>query len=251
MLRRQQDHRKSKAIPEILFDYEHRPASPFEPLVPLFAKENGSEFSDSMYAIVWTNLLLGFQACMQENGFSIDPVVRIKPPASFDSGVMRSDGTSICQLNWSAVHTPHAGRASFVTRRTGSTEYVVLAELIGHADQVVTAYYDVPDFENVVDALKPYERPVLDTFSPISALREQLTSPDRKAEEVIRQFGISSLRALHESESTSRNPNGIELLKSSQASELVFRETHICPAGEMCPDDVILAAGGGYALRNL
>jgi len=243
MLRRQQDHRKSKNIPEIILDYEGRTASPFEPLVPLFAKEDGSEFTDWNYTAVWSNLLLGFQGCMQENGFDIKPVIKVKTPSKLDIGTIRADGSSICRLNWSAVHTPHAARASFVTNRKGSLEYVVLAELIGHADEIVTAYYDVPDFEDVLDVLEHQDRPPLDTSSPMSELRSQLTSREDNAEEVIRRFGISSLEEFQESGGSNDNPKGLELLKSSQTSELVFRDTHICPAGEMCPDDIILAAG--------
>ncbi|WP_243261429.1 hypothetical protein [Sulfitobacter dubius] len=243
MLQRQQDHRKSKKIPEVILDYERRTASPFKPLVPLFAKEDGSEFTDGNYTIVWTNLLLSFQGCMEENGFDIKPVIRVKPPSKHDTGTIRADGSSICRLNWSAVHTPHAARASFVTNRNGSLEYVVLAELIGHADEIVTAYYDVPDFEDVLDVLEHQDRPPLDASSPTSELRSQLTLRNDNKEEVIRRFGISSLEELQESEGSDDNPKGLELLKSSQTSELVFRETHICPVGEMCPDDIILAAG--------
>ncbi|WP_162798620.1 hypothetical protein [Sulfitobacter sp. SK012] len=244
MLKRQQDHRQSKGIPEIVTDYEGRALSPFKPLVPLFAKEDGSVISDGGYSGVWVDLLLSLQGFLHESGFSFKPLIKVKPPKEDDTGKDGPDGCAVCRLNWSPVHTPHSARASFVTRRSGSTKYVVLAELIGHSDPVSTPYYDVPGFDKIVDVLEHQDRPPLDASSSISELRSQLTSPDHSAEEVIHRFGISSLRDLHESEDGNEDPKGIELLKSSQASELVFRETHICPAGEMCPDDVILAAGG-------
>lgn len=244
MLMRQQDHRASKKIPEIAIDYEGRSASPFEPLVPLFANDDGSVISDAKYGKVWEDILLGMQGFLRENGIDFKPLIRVKPPKEEDFGISPHGRDPFCRLKWSPVHTPHALRASFVTRRSGSTEYVILADLVGHNDPVVTAYYDVPEFEKIVDILKHHERPQVDASSPISELRSQLTSPNYEREDVIRRFGISSLRDFHESETSDKDPMGIELLKSSQAAEMVFRDTHICVAGEVCPDDVIMAAGG-------
>jgi len=244
MLMRQQDHRAAKRIPDIAIDYEGRSASPFEPLVPLFANDDGSVISDAKYGKVWEDILLGMQGFLQDNGITFKPLIRVKPPKDRDFGISPHGRDPFCRLKWSPVHTPHALRASFVTRRSGSTEYVILADLVGHNDPVVTAYYDVPELDQIVDVLKHHERPKLDASSPISELRSQLTSPDHVREDVIRRFGISSLRDLHESETSNKDPTGIELLKSSQAAEMVFRDTHICVAGEICPDDVILAAGG-------
>lgn len=244
MLKRQQDHRKAKGIPETVTNYEGREASPFEPLVPLFANEDGSVVSDYQYQSVWRDLLLGLQAFLFENNVEFKPLIRVKPPKEDDNGRTNADGLPMCELNWAPVQTPHSTRTSFVTRRAGSTEYVVLAELIGWADPMLAEYYDAVDYEEVIDVLDRQDRPRLDATSPISELRSQLTSAEPKKEDVIRRFGISSLRELHESETSSKDPKGIELLKSSQVSELVFRDTHICVVGEMCPDDVILAAGG-------
>lgn len=241
MLLRQQDHRAAKRIPKVAVDYEGRASSPFEPIVPLFANEDGSTIADNAYAIVWSDLMIGLQGFLHENGIEFKPVTNVKPPDEFDRGQSGADGP-ICELKWSPVHTPHAARSSFVSRRAGSTDYVILAELIGHNDPIVTAYYDAAKYEDIVDVLRHKNRPALDASSPLSELRSQLTSPDYEKEDVIRRFGISSLRDIHDSESR-KDAKGIELLKTSQASELVFRDTHICVAGEMCPDDVILAAG--------
>tara|TARA_R100000655_G_scaffold98344_1_gene141683 strand:+ start:91 stop:1068 length:978 start_codon:yes stop_codon:yes gene_type:complete len=120
----------------------------------------------------------------------------------------------------------------------------MLAELIGWTDPILAQYYDAVDIRDVQDVLDHQNRPRVDATSPKSELRAQLTSVESEKEDVIRRFGISSLRELHESETSSEDPKGIELLKASQASELIFRDTHICVVGEMCPDDVILAAGG-------
>lgn len=244
MLLRQWDHRKAKGVPEITLDYEGRSAAPFEPIVPLFANDDGTVISDSSYSKVWNDILLGMQGFLQDNGIDFKPLIQVKPPKKDDPGISPHRCPPFCRLKWSAVHTPHALRASFVTRRSGSTEYVILADLVGHNDPVVTAYYDVPEFEKIIDILTHHERPKLDSSSSISELRSQITSPDHDREDVIRRFGISSLRELHDSETSVKDPIGIELLKSSQAAEMVFRDTHICVAGEVCPDDVILAAGG-------
>lgn len=244
MLERQRDHRKSKSIPEIVIDYEKRKVSPFEPLVPLFSKEDGLQFSDSAYSRVWVDILFTIQGFLQQNGYFAKPLAYVKPPKNFYHGSSRVDGSAICKLNWKAVHTPHAARASFVTRRSGSTDYVILAELIGHDDPVSTAYYDVPNFEDIVDVLDRNDRPPLDAVSSVGELRRQLTNSDEERAQIVNQFGISSLQDFHELENGSEYFQGIDLLKSSQASELVFRDTHICPTGEVCPDDVILSSGG-------
>jgi hypothetical protein len=243
MLKRQQDHRIAKTIPDILIDYEGRAQSPFEPIVPLFANEDGSIIGDSVYSEVWGDLIFGLQGFLYENEVDFEPLTIVKPPKEVDSGKYLPDGSTYCEINWSPIHTPHSARASFVARRAGSTEYVILAELIGHEDPIVTAHYDATDYKDIIDVLANRDRPAVDASSPQSKLRSQLTTPDYEKEDVIRRFGITSLRDVHGSESSGKDPKGIELLKTSQASELVFRDTHICVAGEMCPDDVILAAG--------
>ena len=243
LLKRQQDHRIAKRIPNVVRSYEGRAKSKFEPIVPLFSNEDGSVIHDSRYPEVWADLMLGLQGFLYENGMSVKPLIVVKPASKLDPGKRRPDGSKVCELNWSPIHTPHAARTSFVTRRAGSSSYVILAELLGHADPMVTAYYDVPDFEEVMDALKPNDRPAVDASSPISELRSQLTSPDYQRDDVIRRFGINSLSDVYGSKCGDRGGQGVELLKNTQAAELVFRDTHICVVGEICPDDVILAAG--------
>ncbi len=139
MLDRQRNHRRSKNIPEIALDYERRPSSPFEPLVPLFAQENGQPFTDRTYSAAWVDLMISFQGFLLENGQIVKPVAVVKPPNETDNGSVQSDGFPICKLNWSAVHTPHAARASFVTRRSGSTDYVILADLMITREWLYTA----------------------------------------------------------------------------------------------------------------
>ncbi|MBY6058173.1 hypothetical protein [Leisingera daeponensis] len=244
LLERQRDHLASKSIPAVEVDYEERPSSPFDPVVPLFAKENGEVWSDGSYSDTWADLLFGLQGFLYENGVETRQVIEIKPPEEHEDGKVGRNGLPYCELNWTPVHTPHSARSSFVTRRAGSTEYVILAELIGHDDPIVTAYYDVAELETIIDVLRKHERPTLDVTSPVSGLRAQLTSADRVTEDVIRRFCINSLHDAHGEEDRERGASGVDLLKASQVSELVFRETHICPVGELCPDEVVLAAGG-------
>jgi len=42
---------------------------------------------------------------------------------------------------------------------------------------------------------------------------------------------------------SSADETGLDVLRNSRAADVVFRDTHICPVGEECPQDVIEAAG--------
>jgi len=68
-----------------------------------------------------------------------------------------------------------------------------------------------------------------------SQLRKALSADRRQA---ITGFGIINLSSIHD-----KNGGGIELLRASRASEIVFRDTHICPVGEECPQEIIEDTG--------
>jgi hypothetical protein len=45
-------------------------------------------------------------------------------------------------------------------------------------------------------------------------------------------------------DSTKEDSSGLALLRATPMSQIVFRETHICPVGELCPPEIILELGG-------
>jgi hypothetical protein len=234
--------------------YENRPNSRFADLVPLFRSTGpkGKPPGDARYQMIWSDLLYGFQEFYNEevSKATFTQFVELKPKwicrveAEGNEVVeFAENGDSYCPLRLAPIHTPHAVRVTFISNRSGILAIEDIAEAVGHSNTLVTYHYTVEPFEELAAGIEVADKLLFD-YDPdnpvhIRADRENSAlrrSFERDPVDTEKRFGFSSISLLNEK--TKDLKDGVELLRTTPMTEVVFRETHICPVGEVCPDDV-------------
>jgi len=239
---------------ELLIPYENRDASRFADVLPLFRAggRTGNPVNNTRYYMVWLDLLMAFQKFYNEQVSvgTFTPFLEIKPCwiAGIEAeGNMRieydEDGVPYCPLRYSPISTPHSARATFVSNRSGIVAIEDLAKAVGHANELVTYHYMVEEYDQLVERIKAADE-YLFNYNPgnpvhvradlaNSALKQSFNK-DRSGTE--KRFGFVSVSLLNERDELSQD--GVELLRTTPMSQIVFRETHICPVGEVCPNSI-------------
>jgi len=234
--------------------YENRPNSRFADLVPLFRSTGpkGKPAGDSRYQIIWSNLLYGFQEFYNEevSRDTFTQFVELKPKwmcrveAEGNEVIEYSEkGDAYCPLRLAPIHTPHAVRVTFISNRSGILAIEDIAEAVGHSNTLVTYHYTVEPFDELAAGIEAADKLLFD-YDPdnpvhIRADRENSAlrrSFERNPVDTEKRFGFSSISLLNEK--TKDLKDGVEMLRTTPMTEVVFRETHICPVGEVCPNDV-------------
>jgi hypothetical protein len=239
---------------ESVIPYENRRASRFADVLPLFRAggRKGNPVNDTRYYIVWQDLLIAFQKFYNEQVSvgAFTPFLEIKPCwiAGIETeGNMRieydDEGVPYCPLRYAPISTPHSARATFVSNRSGIVAIEDIAKAVGHASELVTYHYMVEGYEKVVEKIKAADEYLFnyDPENPAcvradlanSALRRSFNKDRNQTE---KRFGFASVSLLNEKDEASQD--GVELLRSTPMGQVVFRETHICPVGELCPDSI-------------
>jgi hypothetical protein len=172
--------------------------------------------------------------------------------------VVTSDGGTeerpYCPISTLAIHTPHACRATFATNRKGVLELSDAAELLGHADVVVTAHYDKPGEEDLRQRLRESDSAIVSDFVQFqgeSGVHVRADRPDsalvksfnRNREATVKAFKFMPPIALWSTEDSKEEAPGLRMLREGPMSKVRFRETHICPVGEECPADILEQIG--------
>jgi hypothetical protein len=153
------------------------------------------------------------------------------------------NGDPYCPLRLAPIHTPHAVRVTFISNRSGILAIEDIAEAVGHSNTLVTYHYTVEPFEELAAGIEVADKLLFD-YDPdnpvhIRADRENSAlrrSFERDPVDTEKRYGFSSISLLNEK--TQDLKDGVELLRTTPMTEVVFRETHICPVGEVCPNDV-------------
>jgi hypothetical protein len=237
-----------------LIPYENRANSRFEDVQPLFRSSGykGNPVDDNGYYSVWVDALLGFQGFYntQVSREEFTQFVTMGPHWIGNvqcEGNERvdyyADGTPYCPLRYSAIHTPHSVRATFISNRSGLLDIEDIAHSVGHTDKRTTYHYTVEEYEQLVANIENVDRELwsFDPSNPVhiradqenSALRRSLKRDRVEAE---KRFGFTSVSLINEKDKNFMD--GVELLRTTPMNQVVFRETHICPVGEACPKDV-------------
>lgn len=255
LLAREQAFQLSLAKPNTsLIEYEKREGSRFAPINPLFrsARPEGMPVDDSAYQSIWLKSQIGFERFYNEQVSPNEwvPFVEIRPRylgGHAEKGneiVEKSGDIEYSPLRLRCIHTPHTARASFITHRISIMDIDDIQKLVGHNNSVVTSHYVVESEEDITEKLMLAESQVWD-YDPTnavciradaenSALRRSLQK-DREA--TTKNFGFLSLGLLNEEQDDFLD--GVALFKTTPATQIVLRETHICPVGEMCPPEVL------------
>jgi hypothetical protein len=144
-------------------------------------------------------------------------------------------------------------RSTFVTRRSFLLDLDTIATAIGQTGKRAAAHYDYPEpealakklmyadvlVETQTDVLAPVRSgPAFVKAASINSALVQGFRADR--EQAIRSFGIV---ALGPPLSTPDKTEALELLRTSPLAHITFRDTHICPVGEHCPEEVVKLFG--------
>ncbi|WP_434660708.1 hypothetical protein P5W99_10895 [Paraburkholderia sp. A3BS-1L] len=235
--------------------YEGRENSHFEPIVPLFRSAEGAKpVSDETYQRIWVETMYGFQQhyhSMYEEVFI--QFVYIKPPPGESKDIRYADGSKYCEINWRATSTPHSSRATFVTNRYGILEVSETGYVIGHSTNKSTNYYNNPQINALKVRFASAHQALYRDFLPLedgAIIRAHKSDSDLvksfrdDRERAISSFGFmrpftlwgfQTLDALAE--------DAFNLLANNPMGQIVFRETHICPVGEQCPEELVVKAG--------
>ncbi|WP_143012197.1 hypothetical protein [Methylobacterium phyllostachyos] len=238
---------------ERLVQYERRPSTRFDPVLPLFRGPQ-SEYpaGDKSYATVWERLLIGFSLWYRAavkgaaplDMFGYEP--EIEPQTKAPRVLVLVDGEDrrqYCPLKVKLKHTPHAARATFISARSGILPIEITGWLVGHTNKTTTYYYTVESEADLSARLLAASEGIWspDRSNPVdiradevnSALRRSFKS-DRAGTEIA--FGMQTLSLLNDD---APDIDGVTLLRSTPMGHVAFRETHICPVGEVCPANVM------------
>nr|WP_294863878.1 hypothetical protein [uncultured Pseudogulbenkiania sp.] len=240
--------------------YQNRSHSRFGKILPLFRSAScSSPISDNSYQKDWVLYMIGFQEFFTRANGSLVAFIKIQPTSSTRANpkiICKKDNIRYCPISTLAISTPHACRASFATNRQGILETSEIAELLGHADPVVTEYYQSPRAEDLKEKLEQSDRALHGEHRKFDRADAAYIRPDlddsalvrsfkADREDTIANFGFippTSLWSLPDSETLDEEV--IEGLRNGPMSLIRFRETHICPVGEECPVDIVQAVGG-------
>ncbi len=232
--------------------YEGRSHTRFPKLIPLFRNPvTNRPVADPTYAKAWTKLLQSFQGHYNESG-NVELVVLQRPKR--DKVATTHLGNPYCPLEIRAHHTPHSCRSTFITRRSQLMDLDDLALLVGHADGKVSAHYNYVEDEELGAKLLNADT----SFQAASEAEARITSGpalikardknaalrrsfDSDREETIQTYSVITLKPCLADDLTT---SGLDLLRASPVSQIVFRDTHICPVGEECPSEAMAVTGG-------
>lgn len=242
-------------------NYEGLDDSPFDPIRPLFRKpDSGTPIDDTTYSRVWQWLMVDFEAFYRDKtGERHVQMFRLRP-------LLQADGTPVikylgkaedipyCPISLLAVHTPHACRATFATHRQGILELSDVAEFLGHQNEVVTAHYTKPSGEELQARLHASDACMVSDYLMFEESSDGFVRADQTDSALVRSFSAdrqATLRRfkfmppllLWSTKETSGENAALKHLQESPMSRIRFRDTHVCPVGEECPNDVIEQIG--------
>ncbi|HIE0662964.1 TPA: site-specific integrase [Pseudomonas aeruginosa] len=197
---------------------------------PLFRSPwnaDGAPFSDASYTLKWTSILRGFQELY--NGF-VPPENRHEFVEQTVSG------------DWSAVHTPHALRATWITHRRiyAFLDYAIIGGQVGHAQPYTSAHYVVPTQQETLALIDSANKSVsAQAFAALTGRPMNPSSPDsalvkgweKHRDKTVRdQHLISVIPDILDIEET-----GLDLIASTKAQRVKFLDNCICALDGDCP----------------
>ena len=238
---------------DIAVDYDGIKDSRFGKILPLFRSQNSPKpVSDNVYIKYWAHLLWGFEEYFDANVSADNEFVQFVYLKKTDEDPAPDySETNVNDLL--AINTPHACRATYVTNRLGIMEAADIARQLGHSNIVTTMHYAAPTQEILLERLAAVDCEIQSGFHQQNSNSSYIRTDDPKSAlyksfsasrtEAINAFKFAPSIATWNTEELSSNVDGIEMLKNSPISQIRFRETHICPVGEVCPTDILVLIG--------
>lgn len=233
-------------------NYKGREYTRFPNIMPLFrvGSRDGQPIRYTKFSESWTEILWGFQNYINEILNEKYEFVNIEKPTKIS---IEGRENKYCPLNIKSIHTPHSMRATFCTHMAEYLERSEIAELVGHANDLVTSEVYIKPGDELIKEKIAKAIDILDNgvnssyFEKNSAahIKPNLsTSSLQKAfsqdrEQTIELFNITSISLNINQESEEQSKKAIKLLKDARMDQVVFEPTHICPVGGMCPQEVM------------
>lgn len=247
--------------------YNDNPDTKWGQYFPLFSySTSGKPHHDNLYGAVWLSLLSGVQSILSEAGEPELWFVRLLPSqvpfADPDQAQKLYDYGSQqkrkCRVILKSDITPHSARVSVVSHAIS----ILPADLIGRywtgQTEATVYHYVVPDADeinaeqqrqNLAIRQRGYEQ----GYEAMLAASPGRKGPFIKADDVNSRLARSLKTDLEETiagygcVSLSLNGDtktGIDVLRETRALGAVFNKTEICPYGNQCPPEVVVALKG-------
>jgi hypothetical protein len=243
--------------------YEGYDNSPFDPIIPLFRNtESGDPVHDATYSKVWEQIMVHFESFLRmEAGHSNVKLFTLKPVKNKEGEVKvkyaddKKNERPYSAIRISLVHTPHSCRATFATNRQGLLSLSDTAELLGHANTVVTAHYTKPSIEQLSVRLRNSDESITNEFLNFDGDSEAIIRADKPDSALSNSFYKNRTGTVHKfkfmpsitlwstTDLEKYQGEGLRLLQDGPMSRIIFRETHVCPVGEECPSDIVEKIG--------
>lgn len=208
--------------------------SNYDLIHPLFRSPwlgRGLPFSDTSYHLKWILIQRGFQDIY--NSFV---------PTERRHTFVKCDNSG----EWSAVHTPHALRATWITHRRlyAFLDYAIIGGQVGHANTHTTAHYVVPTSQETIARIDAANMSVSDrAFAALMGRPPAPSSPEsalmqgwaQNREAVIRdQHLISVIPEIMDVDET-----GVDLIASDKNRRMKFMDCCMCPRDGDCPKKLV------------
>ncbi|WP_409319957.1 site-specific integrase [Pseudomonas putida] len=202
----------------------------YKKIHPLFRSPwlaNGAPFSDASYALKWTLILRGFQEVY--NSF-------VTPERRHEFVEKTAND------HWSAVHTPHALRATWITHRRiyACLDYAIIGGQVGHAQMYTSAHYVVPTHHETLALIDSANRTVSE--KAYTALTGQPPNPSSSDSALVKGWNHHREDTIRDQHLVSVIPDildtdetGLDLIASTQTQRVKFLDTCICALGGECP----------------
>ena len=256
-------------------DYTHKKTH-YGKFNSVFSTNNGvrpGPISDGNYRDSWDALCFGLQLFLRKHELDDILLVKYVPRGAKkwkhrysqnETQVIGEEDESWADAACTPVSlrlfvTSHGARASVVSQNISILPADIIGKYLTGQTERVVYYYAKLTMEDIDElaqtqsgANTQFQTPVLDANAePINSAedavmlhckkvnRELANSVNNKEQlnQVIECFGMISLDSLNDQNQS--NPTGIELIRNSNASEIAYNDSHICPFGNTCPKEII------------
>lgn len=243
--------------------YQSRELSRFPNVTPLFKSPRSKmPISEKLIHDYWVIFMLGFQYLFNRvtDGEPIK-FVYLSPLGGDKSKTIinKDSGCLYTPLSMLAITTPHGCRSTFCTDKGQFLEVDDIANMVGHESKITTHYYQslrsedaLRKFENLDKTLMSIDSNYYDE-SQSNFLRSD--GPDghlankllKDRDVAIANLGFiqsTPLWSMSDTEEQAQSVDGLKMLKESPMSNFSYELTHICPVGNVCPEEVIKKLNG-------
>lgn len=247
--------------------YNNNPDSKWGAFYPLFSYgADGKPHNDNVYAKAWNRLLGGVQGALKEIGEPCKTLVRLLPrsvPYSDPDQAQKlfEYGKTIertCELTLKSDITPHSARVSVVSHGISILPADIIGQYWTGQSEATVYHYVVPDEnetvaeqqrQNLMLRNRGYEQGYEAMLKGSAGQTSSFIKPDEihsklsqslriNIEETISAYGCVSLTL------SGNSRTGVDVLRETRASGAVENKTEICPYGNQCPPEVLVALNG-------